>query len=84
MQRSQIDWPELTFGPVNLYSMQRTLDLADRNPPTQHEWVGDGHGGGHNGEYYYRCINCGVTDWISLYGTMDQLLKTPCRPGWGS
>jgi hypothetical protein len=77
-----ITWPDITFGPINLYTMQKTLDLVDLNPAKEHDWKSDGLGGGHNGEYYYRCSACGFTDWIALYGSVNQLAKTPCRPGW--
>ena len=34
----------------------------------------------HNGEYWYKCENCGASDWISNYGTQDQLLPEACNP----
>ncbi len=34
----------------------------------------------HNGEYWYMCENCGASDWIAGYGTLDQLLPEECSP----
>ena len=34
----------------------------------------------HNGEYWYKCENCGASDWIASYGTLDQLLPEECNP----
>lgn len=34
----------------------------------------------HNGEYWYKCENCGASDWIAIYGTQDQLLPEECNP----
>jgi hypothetical protein len=34
----------------------------------------------HNGEYWYKCSICGVSDWIGGYGTMDQLRPEECKP----
>ena len=34
----------------------------------------------HNGEYWYKCENCGASDWIAGYGTLDQLLPEECVP----
>lgn len=36
-----------------------------KKPP--HQWVSDGHGGGHRGEYYFTCKVCGASDWVSLH-----------------
>lgn len=49
---------------------------------TEHNIKADNLGGGHNGEYDYRCTECGASDWIAIYGTEDQLnfYDTPC-PG---
>lgn len=45
----------------------------------EHKWVSDGLSS-HNGEYWYKCIECGKTDWIASYGTMDQLDNgEPCE-----
>lgn len=27
----------------------------------------------HNGEYWYECVKCSERDWISSYGTLEQL-----------
>lgn len=34
----------------------------------------------HNGEYWYKCSICGVSDWIGGYGTMNQLRPEECKP----
>ena len=36
-----------------------------KKEPTPHQWVYDGKGGGHRGEYDFTCMVCGATDWIS-------------------
>lgn len=42
----------------------------------------DGMGGGHNGEYYYKCTKCGASDWIASYGHLHELnfYNTTCTP----
>lgn len=39
---------------------------------TEHDIVDDGVSS-HNGEYWYRCTKCGMSDWIASYGTIEQL-----------
>lgn len=58
------------------------LPLEDANPVIPHDWKSLPGGGGHNGEYVYRCTRCGARDWIASYGTLAQLNSQPCRPGW--
>ena len=44
----------------------------------QHNWKFEGcHP--HNGEYWYKCSICGVSDWIAGYGTLDQLQPAECK-----
>ena len=61
---------------------QLELPLINRMARPKHIYKSDRLGGGHNGEYYYNCIHCGLTDWIASYGTEDQLKQGPCAPGW--
>ncbi len=44
-----------------------------------HEIVFDGLSP-HNGEYWYKCVKCGKSDWIASYGTINQLsfYDQPC------
>lgn len=30
-----------------------------------HDMMSDGYGGGHNGQYYFTCADCGHTDWAA-------------------
>ena len=47
---------------------------------TEHNIIGDGVSN-HNGEYWYKCSKCGMSDWIASYGTLDQLTfyRHPCN-----
>lgn len=40
-----------------------------------HDWVYDGTGGGHRGEYDHKCNKCGKTDWFAkpMYSTKQSL-----------
>ena len=38
-----------------------------------HDWVYDGHGGGHRGEYDHTCADCGATDWFASYGMPERV-----------
>ena len=31
------------------------------------KWIPDGLGGGHNGQYYYKCSICKQEDWFANY-----------------
>jgi hypothetical protein len=37
-------------------------------------------GGTSCGEYWYKCDRCCRSDWITRYGTMDQLMPRECKP----
>jgi len=41
------------------------------------QWVYDNLGGGHNGEYYHTCSNCGYNDWFASY-TKPNKEKIKC------
>ena len=47
--------------------------------PSGHEWVFDGVSP-HNGEYWYKCTRCEVTDWLSRGDKPDELWHNdkPC------
>lgn len=36
----------------------------------------------HKGEYWYKCRDCGRSDWIASYGTTRDLdfINKPCKP----
>lgn len=36
-------------------------------------WIYDGLGGGHNGEYYWSCSECGRTEWWASYDDPNKL-----------
>lgn len=46
----------------------------------QHKIISDGISG-HNGEHWFKCIDCGKSDWIAGYGSESQLsfYGTPCE-----
>jgi hypothetical protein len=47
----------------------------------QHEWKDISRAvGGHNGEYDYECVKCGVTNWLPRYGDITHLPQGPCYP----
>jgi hypothetical protein len=48
-------------------------------PKQAHDWREDGVAT-HNGEYWYKCARCGLSDWIASYGTLDQLMPRECKP----
>lgn len=37
------------------------------------KWIYDGLGGGHNGQYYWACSECGRTDWWASYDDPNKL-----------
>jgi len=41
----------------------REPEKGPKKPP--HQWVYDGKGGGHRGEFDFTCTVCGETDWLS-------------------
>jgi len=43
-----------------------------------HDWEYDGLNP-HNGEYWYKCAKCGKSDWITSYGTINQLMPRKCE-----
>lgn len=53
---------------------------SKKDRPLKHVWKYDGHNN-HKNEDDYVCENCGLSDWIATYGTLDQLGDGKPCPG---
>ena len=60
--------------------LREAQERRNEEKKTEHDWVDDRLGGGHNGEYYYTCSKCNARDWLAIYGEVGDLPKGPC-PG---